>query len=273
MKIAFSIFFLSIALATKAQYYYKDIHSNKDVAANLALYKKNNIREINIKSIEADGKESPGFFCNKKISKDYRKTELFTRADFASASLMTTVFNKDGQILSNTDSSKLSVSQSIFTYGNDGKLLKISSRLSSSDDDFVTDHNEEHIYSYDSAGHFESMKQVIEGKDTTLYLFATDDNGNVITEYDTKRDSYYYYYYDDKNRLTDVVISNSVQPKPTPQYMFQYNRNKLVQMTTVDEGRTDYTIWKYAYDGDLVTTERCLANGKKLLGSVQYDYK
>ena len=273
MKIIFSLLAISIASLANAQYFYKDIYSNKELTENLETYRKNSIRKIDIKSIEPDGSESKGFFCNKKISKDYRKTELFTRADFSSASLMTTTFDAEGRILSNVDSSQLSVSRSFYSYDPQGKLQSVKLHSESSDDDFKTELREDHLYEYDSVGHLASMKQVRYGNDTTLFLFATDEKGNVLTEYDTRRDSYYYYYYDAENRLTDVVVSNSLQPKPTPHYLFQYKRDKLVQMTTIEEGLVDYVIWKYTYDGDLRISEKCLANGKKLLGSVNYEYK
>ena len=118
------------------------------------------------------------------------------------------------------------------------------------------------------------MFRVTNHKDTTLILFALDENGNVATEMNTASNAYYYYYYDNKNRLTDVVQSNEFRPRPTPEYIFQYNSaGNITQMTATEEGMKDYTVWKYSYENGLPIKERCYANGKKLLGTIQYEYK
>ena len=59
--------FWLLALAASAQFYYKDILSNKQLLADMASYKQNKIKTINIKSFEDDGSPSDGFFCQKKL--------------------------------------------------------------------------------------------------------------------------------------------------------------------------------------------------------------
>ena len=68
------VLLITIKPFTNAQYYYKDIISNKQITADLNAYKENKIRKISVKSFEDNGIESEGFFCEKKISKNYKKS-------------------------------------------------------------------------------------------------------------------------------------------------------------------------------------------------------
>src|SRR6218665_3588890 len=96
--IALILFAAGTCLA-HAQYYYKDILSNEQLKADMAAYKENKVRTINIRSIEGDGTESRGFFAQKKFTKDYKKADLFSRSALSTPSLQTTLFNSDGFIL------------------------------------------------------------------------------------------------------------------------------------------------------------------------------
>lgn len=265
------LFFLPTAFS---QFYYKDLYSNGQLLSTLARYKENKVRKVDVKSFEDDGTESVGFFCEKKLNKDYTRVELFTRSDMTPASLFTSVFSKEGLLLSTTDSSTLSVVKTNYEYTADGKLEKIATFMQSMDDDFATTESEQHIYQYSASGLPERMF-LVNNLDTTLILFAADEDGNIATEMNTKDDSYYYYYYDKKNRLTDIALSNELRPRPTPQYIFQYNnQGQLSQMTAVEEGNKDFTVWKYQYNNGMVVSEKCYGKkGTKLLGSVEYDYK
>jgi len=89
IKIFFALFILAGFNSVKAQYYYKDLISNGQVVADMKAYKENKIKKIVLKSFEDNGSESNGFFCEKKLNKDYTKAELYTRADISAASLFT----------------------------------------------------------------------------------------------------------------------------------------------------------------------------------------
>jgi hypothetical protein len=141
-----------VGLASTAQYYYKDILSNNQLLADMALYKQNKVKLINIKSFEDDGKPSEGFFCQKKFSRDYSKAELFTRSDISGPSLLTSTFNNKGQLLKTYDSSKISVSSNVYKYDQQDRIAFIVSNVRSQDDDFTNEITEEHIYSYDEHG-------------------------------------------------------------------------------------------------------------------------
>ena len=263
----------SIGLSLQAQYYYRDIISNKQLLAEMAIYKENKIRSIKIKSFEDDGTESDGFFCEKKISKDYRKTELFTRSNISGISLFISLFNDKGQLLSTSDSSEIAVSVNKYSYDKDGRLSSILSIIKSSDDDFTNEIQEEHIYYYNSINLPEKMIRVKNKYDSITIYFGLDENNNLGIEKDSKNGFKYYYYYDNKNRITDIVHSNDATTKLLPDYLFEYNNaGQLVQMTNTEEGGSNYFVWKYSYDNGLRNREKCYSKERKLMGSIEYEY-
>ncbi len=272
-KIFILAFLFSNYFSTKAQFYYKDIVSNKQVIADMAAYKENKIRSINIKSYEDNGRESEGFFCEKTISKDYKKTELFTRADIAAASLFISIFDKDGKLLSTNDSSKIAITNIRYYYDEKDRVKSIVSAVKSKDEDYENSIIEEHIYEYENEV-LSKMILIKNKKDSSVILFSTDANGNISIEKDTKTGSSYFYYYDEKNRLTDIVPQNEYTKTLKPDYIFEYNQNgQISQMTAVEAGSSDYFVWKYSYYNGLRSKEKCFTNEKKLMGSIEYEYK
>jgi len=256
-----------------AQYYYKDLISNKQLLAGMASYRENKIRNVSIKSFEEDGSASDGFFCQKKISKDYRKVELYTRSNVTGRSLFTSLFNENGLLLRTHDSSDISVTTNIYRYDEKQRIKSILSSVRSQDDDFVNEIIEEHIYYYDADGQPEKMTRVKNKADSIIIMFAKDEKNNISIEKDTKNGSKYYYYYDAKNRLTDVVHANDFKTKLLPDYLFEYNAAGLPsQMTTTEEGGNYYFIWKYTYDNGLRIRERCYSKEKRLMGTIEYEY-
>lgn len=275
MKKFFALFtFLSAAIfSVQAQYYYRDIISNRQLLAEMAQYRENKVRLIKIRSFEDDGTESDGFFCEKKISRDYRKTELFTRSNISGISLLTSMFNEKGQLVSTSDSSELAVSVNRYTYDSDGRIVSILSVIRSSDDDFTSEIKEEHIYYYGNGNIPEKMIRVKNLTDSTSILFGVDEQNNVSIEKDSRNGSKYYYYYDNKNRLTDIVHSNEHTTRLIPDYLFEYNNaGHLVQMTNTEEGGSNYFVWKYSYENGLRSKEKCYSKERKLMGSIEYVY-
>lgn len=274
MKIFFIAGFILLSFdALQAQYYYKDLVSNAQVVADMKAYKENKIKKIVLKSFEDNGSESNGFFCEKKLNKDYSKSELYTRADISAASLFTSTFDKDGKLLNTYDSSLLSATQIIYTYNSDNLISRINSTVRSSDEDFGNEIKEDHFYKYDN-GKPSKIIRVKNGRDTTDILLALDDKGNVAIEKDTKNGTKFFYYYDAKNRLTDIVQANEYSQNAKPNYIFEYNNAGLItQMTAVEEGSKSYYVWKYSYENGLRIKERCFTDERKLMGSIEYQYK
>ena len=110
--------------------------------------------------------------------------------------------------------------------------------------------------------------------DSSVIMFSNDENNNVGIEKNTKTGDTYYYYYDGKKRITDVVRLNQFSQKMLPDYIFEYNNAGLVtQMTTTEEGSSYYYIWRYTYENGLRVKEKCFSKDRKLLGSIEYEYK
>ncbi len=260
--------------AAHAQFYFKDIISNSQLLAEMASYKENKIRNINIKSFEDDGEPSDGFLCEKTISKDYRKSEVFTQSNLSGPSLLTSFFNEKGKLVKTTDSSLISVSNNTYYYDEQDRIKNIVSTVTSSDDDFKNVILEEHIYEYNDKNMPTKMTRVRNKYDSTVILFLPDEKNNIAIEKDTRNGRKYFYYYDDKNRLTDIVHTNEFKEKLLPDYLFEYNASgQLVQMTSTEEGGSYYYVWKYSYENGLRSKEKLYSKERRLMGSISYEYK
>ena len=261
--------------ASQAQYYYKDIVSNKQVISEKQGLKEQKVRSILVHSFEGNGDDSPGFFCEKKISKDYRRIETYTKSNITGKSLQTAYYNDKDQLIQSTDSSELSSTTSMYQYDANGKITNIISNSHSNDDDFATRLLEEHQYQYDAKGQPVKMLRIRNMKDTAQIIFTTDDKGNIIDEKDMgKNGKHYYYYYNDKNRMTDIVKFNVVKNKLMPDFIFEYNSDgQVTQMVTVEDGmNSDYYTWKYVYNDGLRIIEKCFSRENILLGYFEYEY-
>jgi len=265
---------LGFVCASQAQFYFKDIVSNRQVQTDLSRLKEQKIRSVKITSLESDGQPSETFLVDKKINRSYTLIEAFTKSGVTGASLFTSAFTKEGQLIRTVDSSDLSVNSSAYFYNENGRIYSIKSEIYSSDDDFTSKISEEHKYDYDPSGKLLSMYRIKNENDSTLILFSTDEKNNVTIEKDTKSGKSYYYYYDGKNRLTDIVNLNVYTQKMVPDYMFEYNNaGQITQMTSTEEGGAYYYIWKYSYAEGLRSIEKCYSKDRKLLGTIEYAYK
>lgn len=262
------------SFSASAQYYYKDILSNNQLIAEMAQLREQKIKSISLKSFEDDGSPSEGFFCEKKINRNYTAVETLTKSNVTGASEFTSTFNDKALLLQTLDSSDISSSTSTYTYTGSNKIKSIVSIIRSSDDDFKNEIKEEHIYEYNDKDLPVKMTRIKNNTDSTSFVFSTDDNNNVSIEKNTKTGDTYYYYYDNKNRITDVVRMNQFNQKMLPDYIFEYNNAGLIaQMTTTEEGGSYYFIWRYTYDNGLRIREKCYSKEKRLMGTIEYEYK
>ncbi len=269
-----AVLLVSGAFTANAQYYYKDILSNKQLITEMAQLKEQKIRAVSLKSFEDDGSISDGFFCEKKISKNYITVETLTKSYITGASVFTSSFNSKGLLLQTVDSSDIASSTSLYNYNEKEKIISILSIVRSSDDDFKNEIREEHIYEYSSKGLPVKMVRVKNFNDSTTFVFSTDDNNNIAIEKNTKTGDTYYYYYDNRNQITDVVRLNKFNQKMLPDYIFEYNNTGLItQMTTTEEGGSYYYIWKYTYENGLRIKEKCFSKERRLMGTIEYEYK
>ncbi|HEY6437601.1 MAG TPA: hypothetical protein VIY47_13500 [Ignavibacteriaceae bacterium] len=260
---------------TYAQYYYKDLVSNSLAQAETAALKEQKIRAVKVHSFEGDQTPSEGFFCEKKISKNYQRIETYTRSYTTGKALLTTYYNDKGQVIQSTDSSEITVATSRYKYNEQGDVASIISNSHSTDDDFKTVLQEEHQYIYNEKRRPVQMLRIKNQTDSTLIDFIIDEHGNVTDEIEPgKNGRHYYYYYDTKNRLIDIVKLNVVFGKLMPDLTFEYNSsNQVTQMITVEEGvNRNYYTWRYFYSDGLRIIEKCYSKENTLLGYFEYEY-
>lgn len=267
------VILLLISFPCFSQYYYKDIVSIKQANDEMAAYMQNKVRKVKIKSFEPSGELSEGFFCEKIISKDFKKSDLFTKATSAPKSQNTSYYNSKGLLESTLDSSDIITTRSTYFYDADSRLLKITSAMRSEDDDFVNTLLEDHVFIYGEDFYPDKMYKIKNRTDSSAILFSKDEHGNISVEKDLKTGSIYYYYYDEKSRLTDIVHSTEYNPRLIADYIFEYDaEGNLVQMISTEAGNQNYLIWKYTYDKGLLSGERCYDKKRKLLGYIEYEY-
>ena len=269
------ILLMTVSTAGISQYHYLDIVSNLQLSSEMKQFKEQKIRDIQVHSFESNGDPSKGFFCKKKISKDYRKIETYTKSAISEKSILISRFNTEGQLIASNDSSAISSSSNFYQYDSKGHLTKVINTSASMDDDFTSKMNEEHLYFYDAKGRCLKMLRIKNQSDTATVLFTSDEKGNIIDENDLgKNGKHYYYYYDSKNRLTDVVKFNSLRDKLLPDLLFEYNSaSQVTQMITTEEGiSNNYYVWKKIYNEGLRIIEKCFSKENELLGYFEFEY-
>ncbi|MFM6926619.1 MAG: hypothetical protein ACKOU7_14020 [Ferruginibacter sp.] len=257
-----------------AQYYYNDIVNNKQVLAELAALKEKKINGVKVISMEATGEETEGFTCQKKINRDYTEVEIYTSTNESYPNTFTSYFTKAGLLQRTVDSSEVGATTIDYTYDAAGRLVSINSSKHFNTDDDAGVVMEKHLYNYSSAGILDKMILIKNSRDTTIFEFKADENGNVAIEKNSKTGEDYYYYYNGKKQLTDIVHRYSYQKKLFPEYAFEYNdEGQLVKMITTEKEGAYYFTWRYDYENGLRVNERCYAKEGRIMGSVEYKYK
>ncbi len=271
--ILFTIAIAVTASQAQAQYYYKDILSNKELQAETQRLKEQKIHTVNITSLESDGRESEGFFCQKKFNKNYSESELKTSTSTSYNNYFTSRFTKEGLLKQTIDSSEVASTTANYIYDDKQQLIKIESSTNFAAEDNDDNNSEQHIYEYEN-GLPTKLWVIINDKDTSLYLFKTDENNNIGIEKNAKTGDIFYYYYDTKKQLTDVVHSYAAKKTLIPDYKFEYNGAGLVtQMVASEKEGAYFFTWRYSYENGLRTMERCYNKEGRLTGSVEYQYK
>ncbi|HMG81645.1 MAG TPA: hypothetical protein VK559_01290 [Ferruginibacter sp.] len=271
-----AILLLTLQYSSVAQYYYKDILGTQQVMAERKALQEQKKRTVTVNSFESDGTASVGFFCVKKISKDYRKIETYTKSLATGRSIVTSFFDKTGLLLRTTDSSETNFSSIDYTYDNKKNITVITSLSKSSDYDFVNSLVEVRQYTYNDKSLPIKMTLTRNNKDSLEVDFSVDDSGHVSEEQEVAvYGKHYYYYYDDNNMITDIVRYNLVKQKVVPDFLFEYNdAGQMVQMIATEEGVSgNYYLWKYTYNGKLRTEDKCYSKDKQLQGYFQYEYE
>jgi hypothetical protein len=275
---AFPFFLFSLtffSFSANAQYFYKDLVSNRQINKEFSSLKNAQVKTVKLKSFEDNDQPSDGFFCEKKINKNYSQSEMISKSYITGQSLLVTDYNANGKVLKTTATTPTTTNTTSYDYDNTGRLVTVST-ITSADDD-SNSIAETHEYIYSETGGPVKMLRKKNGILLSTIKFITDEKGNIIEEDATgnSNDKKYFYYYDDKNRLTDVVHYNTIAKRLLPDYMFEYNTlDEPVKMITIDESGRNYFIWKYAYnDKNLPDIQKCYSKEKRLLGTIEYEYQ
>ena len=257
-----------------AQYYYKDILNNIEQNKEFLILKNGNIKTIKIVSFDEKDQPSNGFFCEKRINKDFSESQMISKSNITEQSVLVSRYDKNGRVIEAITNTPTTTNTIEFEYDSAGVLSLINTKTIAEGDS--TGITETHQYFYNN-GKPEKMLRKKDGVLISTITFVADNKGNIIEEdaNATSSDKKYYYYYDDKNRLTDVVHYNVIAKRLLPDYIFEYdNDNKPVQKISVDETGRNYFIWRYAYDDNqLPEIQKCYSKEKDLLGTIQFDYK
>jgi hypothetical protein len=257
-----------------AQYFYKDILSTSRLNNEFAILKQENIKAIKIESFDENDQPSEGFFCAKKINKNFTQSEMMSQSNITGQSLLVTDYNSEGKIIKTVTTTPNTTNTVEFRYDDNGNLTLVSTRTIANEDSLGI--TETHQYTYVDNKPVKMLRKKNNLLVSTI-TFLSDDKGNIIEENvsGNSNDIKYYYYYDDNNRLTDVVHYNLIAKRLLPDYMFEYNtNNEPKQMISVGESGRNYFIWKYAYnDKTLPEIQKCFSKEKRLLGTIQFEYK
>jgi YD repeat-containing protein len=270
----FTAFLLFCTQGIRAQYFYKDIWSNNALIKEFAILKDQKLKTITIKSFEDDGQPSDGFFCEKKINRNFTQSQMISKSYITGESLLVSDYNAEGRPVKTTDNTPTTASTTQYEYDSRGRLSKVLTVTGADDDSGKI--TEVHEYIYDG----NSVQKMLRKKNNQLIAtihFVNDSSGNV-TEEDVdgnSADKKYFYYYDDKGMLTDVVHFNELAKRLLPNYMFEYDATgHPVQMISTEEGGNNYFTWRYSYyENGLRETEKCFSKEKRLLGTIEYQYK
>lgn len=257
-----------------AQYYYKDIMATIKENKEFSILKNGNIKRIKITSFDENDQPSEGFFCEKKINKNFSQSQLMTNSNITGESLLVTDYNDKGDVVKTTTTTPHTTNTVEYKYDEEGKIILIlTNTVADGDSSGIS---ETHEFFYENGRPAKMIRKKNNVVISTI-TFIADDKGNIIEEAPTGKsgDKKYFYYYDDKNRLTDVVYYNQIAERLLPDYMFEYNENNQTkQMISVDETGRNYFIWRYSYDDkELPEIQKCYSKEKQLLGTIQFEYQ
>ncbi len=261
--------------SSSAQYYYKDILSTQKLNNEFLILKNANIKLIKISSFDENDQPSEGFFCEKKVNKNFTQSEMMSKSNITGQSVLVTDYNNTGKIAKTTSTTPNTTNTVEFEYDPLGQISLIRTKTIADGDSAGI--IETHEYTYNEEGKPVKMLRKKNNQLISTISFIADDKGNVIEEdaAGNTTDKKYYYYYDTNNHLTDIVHFNVIAQRLLPDYIFEYNNNSTepTQMISVDETGRNYFIWRYGYDDkQLPDIQKCYSKEKKLLGTIQFEY-
>ncbi len=266
-----SFLFLGCFLHAHSQYYYTDIVAMKGAQQQYAALQNSKTRLVTAISFNGN-QPAEDFSLEQRISADGR-TIIMTSSDASSGTNTIVNTYDNGRLVMTRDSTANLKSITRYTYDGSGNITLISTVT---DDAFMNSHSEEkHIWTYN--GNLPEKMLAVKNNSDTTYVSFTYDNNNVAGEtwkHKGRVTESYYFYYNDNNQLTDIVRMNMRVNKMLPDFLFEYDsENRVVQMTQIPNGSSDYMIWKYVYNSNGLKERELLFNKQKqLVGRVEYKY-
>ena len=269
-----SLFLVMLTSLCSAQYYYKDLIVTAQTASQWQLYKSNKVKGVTLSSFEASGQPSEGFQGEQDMS-DLSRIITHTRTEGTPESWIFAYYSPGGWPTRIVDTSDTYRSVSVYSYDAQGRLTAIVNTSTETDNHLVDE--EQHLWQYDGKSLPTAMLKIKGNNDTTFVRFIRDEKGNIAEEHATRNHSdlpTVYYYYDPAGHLTDIVRYNLKARRLLPDYLFEYEGDKMTTMLVVPAGSSDYQKWYYQYDANgLKTKEACYNKQKQLMGRIEYTYK
>ena len=269
-----SLLLILLVNVSSAQYYYKDLIVTAQTASTWRLYKDNKVKAVTLSSFEANGQPSEGFQGQQEMG-DLTRISTHTRATGTPESWIFANYSTTGWPSRIEDTSDTYLSVSEYKYDARGHILSITN-TSTETDNHLKD-IEQHIWQYDPQGRPTGMLKIKNSSDTTFIRLVQDEKGHVAEEHATRYKidlPTVFYYYDTTGHLTDIVRYNRKAQRLLPDYLFEYEGDRLTTMLVVPEGSSDYQKWYYEYnDKGLKVKESCYNKQKELLGRIEYNYK
>jgi hypothetical protein len=269
------LFFISgSSISLHAQYFYNEWLSNREAQKEWKVLQSSGFRNVQLDCFEADDSKTNSFFCERKFSRDFLRSTLYTRTSQNGKSILITEYFPDGRLRKSYDSSANSVRTTTFVYDDQIRLKQTINESRSMDEDFVTAIREDHIYFYDDRSFPQKMIRINQNTDSLTILFSSDENGNLSIEKETKSGAKYYYYYNPARQLTDIVPVNEYKQSMKPDYMFDYDSlGNLIEMKSTDGPGGGYTTWRYLYENGLKKQETVFAFKAGLVNRFEYRYR
>ncbi len=265
---------LFVCYYSNAQFYYNDVIGLKTSNNNYSALIKNNITEVSATSAEADGTPTKGFAYS-KIIKDNGST-IVTHTELETGGISDDFDTyANGMLVKSEDSADNVLTTVTYTYANDGKILLLQTQT---DDTAMGTHSTElHKWFYTDNSP-DSMIRIKDKTDSTVIYFKKDEQNNIAEEIWMKQRrtaEHYFYYYNDRKQLTDIVRFNKKAQQMLPDFLFDYDDSgRVVQLTPIPQGSSEYVIWKYMYDERGLKTQDVLFDKhQELLVTVAYTYK
>ena len=263
-----------ISVSASSQFYYKDLIVTQELQKKHQAYRKNSVRAVDYASFDANNQPIEGFTCQQTVAPDFSMIRTVTKTTLSGTSESAAYFNQKGQLIRTTDTADGNKTNTDYRYDANNRLTVINSISTSPGN---TSNQEQHIWEYNDKGQPNKAYKIKNCTDTTYISFVLDEQGNVAEEKSVRNNvalPVVYYYYDEDNQLTDIVRYNNKARRLLPDYIFEYEDDRVGSMLVAEEGTGDYQKWYYSYDDNgLKLQDACYSKTKVLIGRVEYKYK